>query len=107
MRLGLPYCCCFDSTAHYNCIESSHTCFFGIAATVSAPEQCSIVADALRKNKLAFGFSAGGLLFPYYIGVIEQLEDLGVLTGAAGSCVTHPHQSVGVMFKVLGCCWKQ
>ncbi|CAL5219418.1 g1247 [Coccomyxa viridis] len=50
--------------------------------------QCSIVADALRKNKLAFGFSAGGLLFPYYIGVVEQLEDLGVLserTPLAGS----------------------
>ena len=55
-----------------------------VAAAVSAPAeelQCSIVADALRKNKLAFGFSAGGLLFPYYIGVIEQLAELGVLTG--------------------------
>ena len=55
-----------------------------VAAAVSAPAgelQCSIVADALKKNKLAFGFSAGGLLFPYYIGVIEQLAELGVLTG--------------------------
>lgn len=54
------------------------------AAIGSAPAeelQCSIVADALKKNKLAFGFSAGGLLFPYYIGVVEQLEDLGVLSG--------------------------
>jgi len=99
VRLGLPYCCSFDSTARYDCIKLSHTCFFGIAAAVSAPEQCSIVADALRKKKLAFGFSAGGLLFPYYIGVIEQLEDLGVLTGASGSCVTHPHQSVGVCLR--------
>ena len=58
------------------------SCF---AAVLNAPAeelQCSIVADALKKNKLAFGFSAGGLLFPYYIGVVEQLEDLGVLSGA-------------------------
>lgn len=27
---------------------------------------------------LAFGFSAGGLLFPYYIGVISGLDDLGI-----------------------------
>ena len=47
--------------------------------------KCSIIADALKKNKLAFGFSAGGLLFPYYIGVIDQLEELGVLTGAFSS----------------------
>lgn len=27
---------------------------------------------------LAFGFSAGGLLFPYYIGIMSALDDLGI-----------------------------
>jgi hypothetical protein len=27
---------------------------------------------------LAFGFSAGGLLFPYYIGIISGLDDLSI-----------------------------
>ena len=63
-------------------------CHCDAAATLNAQGEelkCSIIADALKKNKLAFGFSAGGLLFPYYIGVIDQLEELGVLTGAFAS----------------------
>ena len=42
-------------------------------------------AAALRTGghaELAFGFSAGGLLFPYYIGVIFRLHELGVVTRA-------------------------
>eukprot|EP00775_Hariotina_reticulata_P004363 gene4363-4616_t len=35
--------------------------------------------EALQNGKLAFGFSAGGLLFPYYLGVADQLQQLGVL----------------------------
>lgn len=33
---------------------------------------------------LAFGFSAGGLLFPYYIGIMSGLDDLGI-TRAGGT----------------------
>jgi hypothetical protein len=37
--------------------------------------------EALEAGTLGFGFSAGGLLFPYYIGVIMTLRDeLGLLT---------------------------
>jgi hypothetical protein len=39
--------------------------------------------------RLGFGFSAGGLLFPYFVGVASALKDLGVLvpgsTPLAGS----------------------
>lgn len=37
-------------------------------------------AQALLDGQLGFGFSAGGLLFPYYVGIIMALRDeLGVL----------------------------
>jgi len=38
--------------------------------------------QALRDGNLSFGFSAGGCLFPYYIGAAGALIDGGVLTGA-------------------------
>lgn len=31
-------------------------------------------------RSLAYSFSAGGLLFPYYIGIASALQDLGALT---------------------------
>ncbi len=46
-------------------------------------------AEALRRGghaALGFGFSAGGLLFPYYIGVMYGLHDLGVITRAFQTC---------------------
>lgn len=39
----------------------------GAAASNGKEMACSTVAEALRRNKLGFGFSAGGLLFPYYV----------------------------------------
>ena len=39
------------------------------------------VVEALKAGSLGFGFSAGGMLFPYYIGVVEALEELGIMTG--------------------------
>lgn len=50
---------------------------------------CSTVAEALRRNKLGFGFSAGGLLFPYYIGDHDssQLQLLGSVAACALECI--------------------
>ena len=39
------------------------------------------VVEALKAGSLGFGFSAGGMLFPYYLGVVEALEELGIITG--------------------------
>ena len=39
------------------------------------------VVEALKAGSLGFGFSAGGMLFPYYIGVVEALEELKIITG--------------------------
>jgi hypothetical protein len=53
---------------------------------------------AWKRGRLGFGFSAGGLLFPYYAGTIAQLRDMGVLPadelpddgdGAAPSAATN------------------
>ncbi|KAK9810474.1 hypothetical protein WJX72_011305 [[Myrmecia] bisecta] len=38
------------------------------------------VVAAIQAGSLGFGFSAGGLLFPYYLGVLEGLSGLGILT---------------------------
>jgi hypothetical protein len=34
---------------------------------------------AWKRGRLGFGFSAGGLLFPYYAGTIAQLREMGVM----------------------------
>lgn len=38
------------------------------------------VVDAFKNGSLGFGFSAGGLLYPYYVGVVQQLHEMGVIT---------------------------
>eukprot|EP00879_Flechtneria_rotunda_P000290 GHRR01000380.1.p1 GENE.GHRR01000380.1~~GHRR01000380.1.p1 ORF type:complete len:616 (+),score=201.49 GHRR01000380.1:254-2101(+) len=37
------------------------------------------VQQAFLNNSLGFGFSAGGLLFPYYVGLVSSLVQQGVL----------------------------
>ena len=59
----------------------------------SQPLRQHPAAEALRRgghSALGFGFSAGGLLFPYYIGVLYGLHDLGVITCAQLSCRDSP-----------------
>lgn len=51
------------------------------------PEKAARVRRAFLDGSLAFGFSAGGLMFPYYVGVVAALEDAGVLR--------RPHQLAG------------
>ncbi|KAK9909103.1 hypothetical protein WJX75_007198 [Coccomyxa subellipsoidea] len=69
-------------------------------ATSQDRQQCSIVAEALKRGKLGFGFSAGGLLFPYYLGIVQTLSELNVITDAtplagasAGSLIAACHHS--------------
>lgn len=35
---------------------------------------------AYRNGRLGFGFSAGGLLFPYFVGVVSSLASAGIVT---------------------------
>ena len=42
--------------------------------------------QAMREGTLSFGFSAGGCLFPYYIGCAGALMDAGILTGGRHTC---------------------
>lgn len=39
-----------------------------------------LMTPGLDLSKVGFGFSAGGLLFPYYIGIIQQLRQYGIIT---------------------------
>ena len=39
----------------------------------------SLTHGVLRS--IGFGFSAGGMLFPYYIGVLDALSELDIITG--------------------------
>lgn len=52
----------------------------GGTLVVSDAEHKDIVQRAHQEGTLSFGFSAGGTLFPYYIGVSGALQDGGVLT---------------------------
>lgn len=53
-----------------------------------------ISSQIIQPGSVGFGFSAGGLLFPYYIGVIEELHILGVLT----SPVHNPYRCLLSLF---------
>mmetsp|Transcript_4515 Transcript_4515/g.7640 ORF Transcript_4515/g.7640 Transcript_4515/m.7640 type:complete len:271 (+) Transcript_4515:3-815(+) len=65
----------------------------------------SLDPDILRP--LGIGFSAGGLLFPYYIGVASGLQGAGVLTpdtplaGASAGCLIAACVSAGLSEEVL------
>mmetsp|Transcript_45584 Transcript_45584/g.87167 ORF Transcript_45584/g.87167 Transcript_45584/m.87167 type:complete len:396 (+) Transcript_45584:399-1586(+) len=74
--------------------ESSHSLLKCSEASGSPALQVSILAEdqttdlRSQQNSVGFGFSAGGMLFPYYIGVVEMLEQLGHIkrgTPMAGS----------------------
>lgn len=52
----------------------------GGTAVVSDEEHRGEVQAAARDGRLSFGFSAGGLLFPFYVGVSAALQDAGLLT---------------------------
>lgn len=61
---------------------ADYSCDAAGPGDVEGREQCNLVAEALKRGKLGFGFSAGGLLFPYYLGVVQTLHQLNVITGA-------------------------
>lgn len=50
------------------------------ASSEVVDDQPCKVRQALREGKLSFGFSAGGMLFPYYIGALYMLQELGIVT---------------------------
>jgi hypothetical protein len=52
----------------------------GGTLVVSDEEHRAVVQQAALSNNLSFGFSAGGMLFPYYCGVSSALADGGLLT---------------------------
>ncbi|KAG7672396.1 hypothetical protein Ndes2526B_g09092 [Nannochloris sp. 'desiccata'] len=51
----------------------------GGTLVVSDEEHRAVVQQAALSNNLSFGFSAGGMLFPYYCGVSSALADGGLL----------------------------
>lgn len=51
----------------------------GGTLVVSDEEHRAVVQQAAKENNLSFGFSAGGMLFPYYCGVASSLADGGLL----------------------------
>lgn len=61
----------------------------GASASASAmdPSKLQRIREAFASGSLGFGFSAGGLMFPYYVGVVSALEEMGVLK--------RPHQVAG------------
>eukprot|EP00955_Chlamydomonas_euryale_P018169 193337-Chlamydomonas_euryale.AAC.1 len=65
--------------AHHACQASLH----GAAASAGAAAAKYLgtsPADAHAEGRLGFGFSAGGLLFPYFVGIAIALRDqLGVI----------------------------
>lgn len=85
-----------DDTEHKALIQKARRCTARLAAQAvpwlpcppatpaqqpsQGPSLCP--AQAHREKTLSFGFSAGGCLFSYYVGVAAALQDAGVLTGA-------------------------
>ncbi|KAK9841996.1 hypothetical protein WJX81_003246 [Elliptochloris bilobata] len=84
------------------------------AAPSSPPLGPQSVVEALRdsSSRLGFGFSAGGLLFPYYIGVVGKLTSLRIMTpdtpvagASAGSLIAACHHAGLTEQQVTEACW--
>ncbi|KAI8470390.1 MAG: acyl transferase/acyl hydrolase/lysophospholipase [Monoraphidium minutum] len=78
----------------------------------AAAEAAAAARAAFENDSLGFGFSAGGLLFPFYCGVVEELTSLGVirentpLAGAsAGSLIVACARSGLPMSTILEACY--
>lgn len=76
----------WPSTGEDDVLETAATSGAEAALKLTALRPEHPAAAALREGghaELSFGFSAGGLLFPYYIGVIFRLHELGIVTRAS------------------------
>ena len=79
-----------DSPGNATSKGSSQQSADGAAPGGAAQPRRHPAAEALLRGghpALGFGFSAGGLLFPYYIGVMYGLHDLGVITREFWTCL--------------------
>jgi hypothetical protein len=66
------------------------------------------VRAAFQNGSLSFGFSAGGLMFPYYVGVVSALEQMGLahrdttkLAGASAGSLIAAAFNAGVSIPAL------
>ena len=46
--------------------------------------------EAFRAGQLGMGFSGGGFLFPWHLGVVTELKDMGVINHQVGSSSSPP-----------------
>lgn len=80
---------------------------------VSDAEHKQLVQEAHKQGTLSFGFSAGGCLFPYFIGVASALRDANILTdttqlagASAGSLVSACIKSGMTLDQITDLCLK-
>ncbi|GBF89775.1 patatin-like phospholipase domain-containing protein [Raphidocelis subcapitata] len=78
----------------------------------AAAASAAAARDAFENGTLGFGFSAGGLLFPYYIGVVQELTELGIIRegtpmagASAGSLIVACARSGLPMSTILAACY--
>lgn len=81
------------------------------------PEEAAAAAaqaarEAFLAGDLGFGFSAGGLLFPFYCGVVDELSEMGILQedtkmagASAGSLIVACARSGLPMSTILEACY--
>ena len=68
------------NTQEFDFNWKSWTQGLGGSLVISDEEHRGIVQQAAKEKNLSFGFSAGGLLFPFYVGVSAALQDAKILT---------------------------
>ena len=72
------------TTQYSNCASTSADSYSAErdgteAVTLTSTGKRIIRRSDLKEHALSLGFSAGGLLFPYYVGVLKQLRDDGIV----------------------------
>ena len=82
-------------------------------AEAAAATSAEAARAAYLGRSLGFGFSAGGLLFPFYCGVVDELVQMNVirddtpLAGAsAGSLIAACSRSGLSMATIIDACWE-
>lgn len=69
------------TSAYEDVAAGTPTSTLSAAADNSADE-----SERVENQSLGFGFSAGGMLFPYLIGVMSGFREKEIMTGVAAAC---------------------
>lgn len=62
--------------------QAAHHASHHLGGALHLPGQQHPALEAFKRGSLGFSFSGGGFFFPYHLGIVIQLSDMGIITPA-------------------------